>query len=254
MKLIRPPWTLVLSVLTITVTACTAGALTQPIGTRRGSTEYQVSCQEQGACNAEIQKICTAGHFITGTIEGTAAAAELMPPIKQPLTLEFVCTPPSQAIADDTAKQQPIQVLIRPECKFEFYGPKVQSPTSLVLQPTPDYLPWNPAWAIPMSHRDPRTSIAIYVESDGRHLAAIDSQGKLLWVRNPWEEGRFCQYRTPWPVVFSLRRAQMTERAWAILKSRGANLEHTFITLTFDSSQFGEIDELTGNFFGEGQN
>ncbi|SRR5258708_788715 len=75
--------------------------------------------------------------------------------------------------------------------------------------------------------KDPGTSITFYVESDGRHLAAMDSQGKLLWVRNPWEDARaFCPYRTPKPVVASL-------------KSIGGNPEHSFIAIKFDSSQFG---------------
>jgi len=35
-------------------------------------------------------------------------------------------------------------------------------------------------------------------EKARRHLAAIDSEGSLLWVRNPYEDKpAFCQYRTP---------------------------------------------------------
>jgi hypothetical protein len=119
----------------------------------------------------------------------------------------------------------------------------------------PDYVPWDPARAIPMVYKDPRTSIAMYVESDGRHIAATDVQGKLLWVRNPWEEARaFCPYRTPRPVVASLKIMELNDLGMSYLKSRGANLEHTFIALSFDSSQYGMLDESTGDFFPEGQN
>ena len=60
-------------------------------------------------------------------------------------------------------------------------------------KPKPDYAPWDPARANPLSYEDPGTSITFYVESDGRHLAAMDSQGNLLWVRNPWEDAHaFC--------------------------------------------------------------
>ena len=106
-----------------------------------------------------------------------------------------------------------------------------------------------------MVYKDPRTSITMYVESDGRHIAATDEQGKLLWVRNPWEEAHsFCPYRTPRPVVASLKIMELSDSGRSYLKSRGANLEHTFIALSFDSSQFGELDEITGDFFPEGQN
>ena len=105
------------------------------------------------------------------------------------------------------------------------------------------------------SYKDPGTSITFYVESDGRHLAAMDSQRKLLWVRNPWEDAHaFCPYRTPRPVVASLKAAELTELGWSNLKSIGGNAEHRFIAIKFDSSQFGVLDESTGDFFPGGQN
>jgi hypothetical protein len=80
----------------------------------------------------------------------------------------------------------------------------------------------------------------------------MDSQGKLLWVRNPWEDARaFCPYRTPRPVVASLKAAELTELDWSNLKSIGGNPAHSFIAIKSDSSQFGvrRIDESTGDFF-----
>jgi hypothetical protein len=47
---------------------------------------------------------------------------------------------------------------------------------------------------------------------------------------------------------------ELSDSGRSYLKSRGANPEHTFIALSFDSSQFGELDESTGDFFPEGQN
>jgi hypothetical protein len=38
------------------------------------------------------------------------------------------------------------------------------------------------------------------------------------------------------------------------LKSSGENLNHSFIAVTFDSGQFGLLDESTGDFFPKGQN
>jgi hypothetical protein len=145
--------------------------------------------------------------------------------------------------------------------KDMFYGPDFLgrdangNAVSSEKRPKPDYVPWDPGRAIPTSYKDPRTSITFYVESDGRHLVAIDTLAKLLWVRDPWEEAHaFCQYRTPRPVVTSQKIVELKEAARAHLKSRGANLEHTFIAFSFDSSQYGMLDESTGNFFPEGQN
>jgi len=51
-----------------------------------------------------------------------------------------------------------------------------------------ELMPWDPSLARSFTYEDPRTSITFYVESDGKHVAAIDAQGKLLWVRSPLKE------------------------------------------------------------------
>jgi hypothetical protein len=89
--------------------------------------------------------------------------------------------------ATESARPQPMQVLIRPECKSEFYAPEflhlgitgkeLESKAKL----KPDYVAWDPTRAKPLAFKDPRTLISFYVESDGRHLAAIDQNGTLLW-------------------------------------------------------------------------
>jgi hypothetical protein len=35
-----------------------------------------------------------------------------------------------------------------------------------------------------LTYKDPASAIMIYVESDRRHIAAIDSTGKILWHKN----------------------------------------------------------------------
>lgn len=146
------------------------------------------------------------------------------------------------------------------ECKWMFYGPDFIDLDSngkaikTKKRPKPDYVLWDPANAIPMAYKDPRTLITMYVETDSRHIAATDEQGKLMWVRNPWEEAHaFCPYRTPRPVVASLKRVELSDPGRSYLKSRGANLEHTIISLSYDSSQFGMLDESTGIFFPKGK-
>ena len=212
-----------------------------PIGMRRGGAEYHVNCSKESDCDSAILAICAKGYYPLAW--------------KSLMSFDFACR------VDQPAKQKTIQVFISPECKWMFYGLdfiELDSKGKAIKtkkRSKPDYVPWDPASAIPMVYKDPRTSIALYVESDGRHIAATDEQGKLLWVRNPWEEAHsFCPYRTPRPVVASLKIMELSASGRSYLKSRGANLEHTFISLSFDSSQFGELDETTGDFFPEGQN
>lgn len=241
MKFLKVGFVLLATAFNEAVTAQDMTDVAHPVGITGVGTEYRVKCLVQSTCDAAIAKVCTKGHVATAWTS--------------PLNFDFVCK------ADEPARQPPIQVLISPECKDMFYGPDfvdVDATGKVVKaekKPRPDYAPWDPARAIPMSYKDPRTSIAIYVESDGRHLAAMDVHGKLLWVRNPWEEARaFCPYRTPRPVVASLKLMELTEVGWSNLKARGADLQHRFLMLAFDSSQYGMLDETTGEFFPEGQN
>jgi hypothetical protein len=241
MKRLKLVLVILATAFTETVIAQEMADVAYPVGITRVGPEYRVKCLVQSACDAAIAKVCTKGHFATAWTS--------------PLNFDFVCK------AEELAGQPAIQVLISPECKNLFYGPDLVDvdASGKVIKtektPRPDYAPWDPARAIPMSYKDPRTSIAIYVESDGRHVAAMDVQGKLLWVRNPWEEaGASCPYRTPRPVVASLKLMELTEVGWSNLKARGADLQHRFLMLTFDSSQYGMLDETTGEFFPEGQN
>jgi len=145
-----------------------------------------------------------------------------------------------------------IQVFITPECKDEFYG----SPE--VKRARPDYVAWDPAHVKSFTFKDPRSQVTFYVESDGRHLAAIASSGELLWVRNPFEEAGLCPYRSPHPVIYSLHNLEhLPDYGSALapyLRKLGMNPGHTFVQIEFDSSQFGILDEASGNFLVLGQN
>jgi hypothetical protein len=127
----------------------------------------------------------------------------------------------------------------------------------------PRYEDWDSSSAQPFSFKDPRTDVTFYVESDGRHLAAIDSSGRILWVRNPFEDAELCHYRTPRPVIARIEAIELppdhaksyVDLALPELKRLGMDFaKHRFLRVHFDSSQYGIVDETSGNFFFEGQN
>jgi hypothetical protein len=156
-------------------------------------------------------------------------------------------------------EEKAIQVFISPECKNMFYGPDfvdVDANGRVIKtekKPKPDYVPWDSARAKPRSYKDPRTTIIFYVESDGRHLAAIGPDGTLLWIRNPFKDRHGCPYRTPRPVITLMEATDSAQHTSAIEYWHG-DKNHHFIFIQFDSSQFGVIDQVTGDFYPEGQN
>jgi hypothetical protein len=101
----------------------------------------------------------------------------------------------------------------------------------------------------PLAYLDKRENILLYVESDGRHVAAINSRGDVLWVRDPFTDSKLCPYRSERPIVVQIGpvrgEAELAER----LKTKGP-----LLLITFDSSQFGAVDLGNGNFFDLGQN
>lgn len=224
--------------LALSVNASAAPAEAIPIGIWHGNADYVVSCDEEVDCKATASKMCPNGYIIPAWIP--------------PLRFHFVCK-------WEHPKQAAIQVYITPECKPFYYGPDFVDldssgkPIKTRPQPKPDYVAWDPANAVPMSYQDPRTLITIHVDSDGRHLTATDSQGKLLWARNPWDENHLCPYRTPRPVVIAVTDIELSDQSRYKLQLSKANLEHSFVRLTFDSSHYGALDESTGDFFLQGQ-
>jgi hypothetical protein len=165
------------------------------------------------------------------------------------IILALFCSMPAAYSVAATEQVATIPILIKPECKDMFYGPDfvdiANGKVKKEVREKPDYVPWDPKRAKPKAYKDPRTSIFFYVESDGRHLAAIDPEGNLLWVRNPYEDKpAFCQYRTPRPVIDYIAATEISPQL-AALKSWGATLGHTFLEIRFDSSQFGVLDETS---------
>jgi hypothetical protein len=105
-----------------------------------------------------------------------------------------------------------------------------------------------------MAYKDSRTFISFYVESDGRHMAAMDADGNLLWVRKPFEDEKLCPYRNARPVISSLATTEISSDMADVMRSRGMKPSHKFLEIKFDSSQFGVLDETTGDFLFAGQN
>lgn len=184
------------------------------------------------------------------------------------LAVSLVCWLGS-ANAAAPERQQNVKVVITAACKPSFYGhafveggdAAMKTGHSFAvggaaaMRTVPSYALWDPKWAKPMVYKDPLTSIFLYVETDGRHVAAIDSRGKLLWVRNPYQQAGLCPYRTPRPVIYSIKAADSINTnlsEW--IKKVGGNPNGRFVSITFDSSQFGLLDEHTGRFIFEGQN
>jgi len=124
----------------------------------------------------------------------------------------------------------------------------IPPPPGVTDKPLP-LMAGNPAK--PLAYRDHDSGVSFYVESDGRHLAAISSDGKLLWVRNPFVDRRLCPYRNERPIIVRIEPANPFE-----INALETNLKRKIqgITIWFDSSQFGIVDIRTGDFFFMGQN
>jgi hypothetical protein len=131
----------------------------------------------------------------------------------------------------------------------------------------------------PQSYRDTTSGTMFYVESDGRHIAAIGANGRLLWVHDPFVEANLCPYRSAHPFIFWIgapggsrgstyltpfvptpdnvaNAGIVTELNQEI--ARGAKYvkprdNDRFIGVNFNSSQFGYMNMRNGDFYFRGQ-
>lgn len=91
----------------------------------------------------------------------------------------------------------------------------------------------------PTTMRDVVSGLVFYVESDRRHITALDRTGVVLWCRDPFTEVIREPYRIDYPVI-----------SWIGI-ARGRSVENRsgrYLAVSFDSTQFGIIDIRTGHF------
>jgi hypothetical protein len=94
----------------------------------------------------------------------------------------------------------------------------------------------------PQVYKYQHSGATLYVETDGRHVAAISGDGKLLWVRDPFKDGRLDSYRTEKPQIVYIGPVSKFRS-----KSLGGESDD-FAAVTFNSSQFGLLRISNGEF------
>jgi hypothetical protein len=85
----------------------------------------------------------------------------------------------------------------------------------------------------------------LYVETDGRHVAAISRDGKLLWTKDPYKDAHIPSYRTEKPQIVyigSVAKSIPDARPFA------GREPDKFVAITFNNSQFGLLTISTGEF------
>ena len=93
----------------------------------------------------------------------------------------------------------------------------------------------------PQAYKDVHSGTTLYVETDGRHVAAISEDGKLLWNREPHEDARVSRYRTDKPQIIYVGPIAKSSR-YARQKSEKS------AAITFNNSQFGLLRIDNGEF------
>ena len=98
----------------------------------------------------------------------------------------------------------------------------------------------------PQAYKDPTSGTILYVESDGKHVAAISPDGKVLWNRIPHDDAHVEKYRTPNPQIVLIGGLLPSARV-----NRGKPSD--FVAIRYSNSQFGVLSISTGTFDFKGQ-
>jgi hypothetical protein len=101
--------------------------------------------------------------------------------------------------------------------------------------------------SFPHTFIETNSGISFLVESDGRHITASGQDGRIFWRTDPFADAHLEFYRTKNPQIIYIGKAnKRTEEYWLKKDKR-------FIGILYNSSQFGELDIKTGEFFLGGQ-
>ena len=98
----------------------------------------------------------------------------------------------------------------------------------------------------PQVYIDPISGTLLYVETDGRHVAAISGDGKLLWNRDPFKDAHLTFYRTKKPQIVYIGPASKSS-------FRAGQEPDRFVAIVFNNSQFGAMKVSDGEFLFGGQ-
>jgi hypothetical protein len=88
--------------------------------------------------------------------------------------------------------------------------------------------------------------LVVYAETDGKHLSAIDFEGRVLWTRSPFADAHLEPYRVAEPRIVQI----YAPLPWML---KAAKAKSGFAALQFESTQFGVVDLKTGTFLFLGQ-
>jgi len=98
----------------------------------------------------------------------------------------------------------------------------------------------------PQVYKDPTSGTLLYIETDGRHVAAISVQGKLLWNKDPFKDAHLSLYRTQKPQIVYIGPASKSHHPAGEKPAR-------FVEIAFNNSQFGLLRISNGEFLFSGQ-
>jgi hypothetical protein len=93
----------------------------------------------------------------------------------------------------------------------------------------------------PQVYIDPNSRTLFYVETDGRHVAAISGEGKLLWCKEPYRDAHVSFYRTEKPQIVYIGSAPKSVHP----PERQSSM---FVSIAFNSSQSGLLRISNGDF------
>jgi hypothetical protein len=97
----------------------------------------------------------------------------------------------------------------------------------------------------PQVYKDPHGTTTLYLETDGRHVAAISGDGKLLWNKDPFKDQHLPFYRTKNPQIIYIGPVS---KARPYAAPYAGSEPDSFVAITFNNSQFGLLRISNGEF------
>jgi hypothetical protein len=101
-----------------------------------------------------------------------------------------------------------------------------------------------PSGEKPLSFKDEASGVLLYVETDRKHVAAIDKDGKILWHKEITQVVTLKSRGDKEAAVIFVGKP--TDWSLKVMKERGK--AGTYIGVGFNTKEFGVIDQQTGEY------
>jgi hypothetical protein len=99
-----------------------------------------------------------------------------------------------------------------------------------------------------MAVKDESSGVLFYFESDGQHVAAVDTSGSLLWHTNPVVKRDMKGFSKDGKMLWPIIHHAGPPLEWMLRTMAEHGRRGDYLAISFTTKEFGLLDKRTGEY------